>query len=317
MERYIQSRKNLGHQVLSYRSVLLLFDSFLSSSYPNCDYLSKEIFDAWLGTMVNNKGNTRRLKLSVVNGFCRYLNHIGVPCHIPRLLKYSRNDFVPYIFSHEQMTGILSFMDGLRMKQHNGNCHFFAMPALMRTLYSTGMRFSEATTLKNRNVDLENRTITLEITKNRQHRMIPINESLFNVLSQYVEAKSRITRLKHKDDDDLFFVSVLGGDMKAPTVHYYFKQALNACGIKRCPGRVGPRIHDIRHTFAVHSIMQQVECGTDMYCAMPILSIFLGHKDFRDTETYVRLTAEMYPDIMKKQKELIKDLFPKLTDYDD
>jgi hypothetical protein len=60
--------------------------------------------------------------------------------------------------------------------------------------------------------------------------------------------------------------------------------------------------------------MQQVNNGVDLYCALPILSIFLGHKDFRDTETYVRLTAEMYPDIMRKQKELVTDLFPTLFD---
>ena len=70
--------------------------------------------------------------------------------------------------------------------------------------------------------------------------------------------------------------------------------------------------HCGRHTFAVHSLMRQVRNGADIYCTLPILSVFLGHKKLSDTETYVRLTQEMYPDVLKLESSITSFLYPAL-----
>lgn len=310
MSSFIKMKTTMGHERRFYESNLFQFDSYLCKYHPDCDLITQEITEEWRTTMLNNTRNTVYHKYCVLNSFCRYLNHIGYPCYIPRLPKWSKSSFVPYIFTHDEVMHMFEFFDNLRMKQHNGNCHYFCIPVLFRVLYGTGMRISEALSLKNRNVDLESRTILLEITKNNQHRMIPINDQMYDVLFQYINEKSKLRRLRRNGPDDYFFVSVLGDDMRTSTAHGYFKQALRACGIIRNKGKIGPRIHDFRHTFAVHSLIQQTNAGTDIYCSLPILSVFLGHREFRDTEVYVRLTIDMFPEIINKQQQLLEEVFP-------
>lgn len=305
---FIKLKAVMGYKRRSFEPTLYQFDSYLCKFYPDCDFITREIIDGWKVTMVNNSRNTIYIKYSILNTFCRYLNHIGHPCYIPRLPKWCESSFVPYIFTHDEIERLFHYFDNLRMEKHNGNCHFFALPVIFRLLYGTGMRLGEVLSLKNKNVDLDSRTILLEITKNNQHRMIPVNDSLFEVLQQYIRVKGMLRRLRYNEPDDYFFISVLGDDIKSNIIQFYFKKALCACGIPRNVGKLGPRIHDLRHTFAVHSLIQQVKNGVDLYCSLPILSVFLGHSDYRDTETYVRLTIDMFPEIIKKEPRLLDDI---------
>lgn len=71
-----------------------------------------------------------------------------------------------------------------------------------------------------------------------------------------------------------------------------------------------PRVHDIRHSFAVHSLEKMVKSGEDIYCALPILSVFLGHKTIAGTEKYVRMTQEIFPEIIKMENHLTSFVFP-------
>ena len=71
------------------------------------------------------------------------------------------------------------------------------------------------------------------------------------------------------------------------------------------------RFDFIRHTFAVHSLVQMAKSGLDLYYSLPLLSIFLGHKSLGATDHHVRLTAEMYPDLLKDEKEIGTYVFPK------
>lgn len=72
------------------------------------------------------------------------------------------------------------------------------------------------------------------------------------------------------------------------------------------------RLHDLRHTFAVHSLAKMAEEGMDLYCSLPILSTYLGHQSLRATNNYVRLTSEMYPELIRKIDIIGFDIFPKM-----
>lgn len=108
-----------------------------------------------------------------------------------------------------------------------------------------------------------------------------------------------------------FFISPSGLPLNQSRVYAWFRIILRKCSIPHC-AKKGPRVHDLRHTFAVHSLMRQVRNGADIYCTLPILSVFLGHKKLSDTETYVRLTQEIYPDVLKLEISITKFLYPAL-----
>ena len=101
----------------------------------------------------------------------------------------------------------------------------------------------------------------------------------------------------HLDASAPFFISYTGSKITKGTAYCWFRKILRMAGIPFIGDHRGPRVHDLRHTFAVHSLMKQVRSGRDIYCLLPILSVFMGHKTLAGTEHYVRLTSEIFPEL--------------------
>lgn len=75
----------------------------------------------------------------------------------------------------------------------------------------------------------------------------------------------------------------------------------------------GPRLHDLRHTFAVHVLQKWIEEGADLTAMMPILSTYMGHNGIRSTAQYLRLTAEVYPELMKQVEKNCSYVIPEVS----
>jgi site-specific recombinase XerD len=222
------------------------------------------------------------------------MNHLGYPCYVARMPKRNFEDFIPYVFSDEQILNIFRVSDSIIMSQRNMESKLFAIPALLRLLYGAGLRVSEAISLKNNDIDIERSRIVIKKTKNQQQRFIPINTSMERVLHQYQEARNRLPLLNTNAQDSYFFISPSGRLLSKNNVYFWFKIVLKQCGIPHVGKNHGPRVHDLRHTCAVHSLREQVKAGADIYCVLPILSVFLGHRTLVGTEHYVRLTQDFY-----------------------
>lgn len=208
------------------------------------------------------------------------------------------------------MKDIFGVCDRLTLKVRNMRSGLISLPVLFRLLYSTGMRINEALSLKNEDVDFERRQITLNYTKNRTQRLAPINSSLLMVLEQYKQCRDKLPVQNIISPASYFFVSTLGKRLDSRYIHYWFKRILKGCGIPFIGGGHGPRVHDIRHTCAVHALKKMVDENVDIYCALPVLSVFIGHNNVNDTERYIRLTQEIYPDIIKMEQSVMSYVFP-------
>lgn len=187
----------------------------------------------------------------------------------------------------------------------------FILPTLIRLLYATGLRISEALSLRERDVHPDDSVIIVRDSKNGQERLIPVSSSLSSVLKEYLGYKQQLP-LK-KPASDYFFVSLCGGSCQRDNIDRWFKKLLRAAGISR--NRQGPRLHDLRHTFSVHSLATMAEQGIDLYCSLPTLSAYLGHQSLGATDAYVRLTAEMYPGLIKDVDMICLNVFPKIMPY--
>ncbi len=238
------------------------------------------------------------------------MNHLGYPCYIPRLPKRNFEGFIPYVFTDEQIQNIFKVSDSMIMSQRNMESKLFAIPALLRLLYNAGLRVSEAVSLKNNDIDLDRNRIVIKKTRNQQQRLIPINGSMEKVLLQYREARNRIPLQNTNAPESYFFISPSGHPLNKLNVYSWFKKILKKCGIPHVGKNRGPRVHDLRHTCAVHSLREQVKAGADIYCVLPVLSVFLGHRTLAGTEHYVRLTQDMYPDIIKMEQSIASFVFP-------
>ena len=308
---FLKMKDTMGYGLEKFGYIFLELDRFFLKTGATTTHISSEQIAAWRATRINDKTRTLYDKYSVLSQFCKYMCHLGHECHIPRLPKKNAWSFVPYIFTHRQMERIFRECDRLAMPHCcNMNTAIFAIPALMRFLYSTGARIGEALTIKNMDVDYRNRQVVVRKTKNKMQRIVPINPSLMEVMKQYERYRDQIPVKGITDRDHFFFVKANGTPFTLGVAYSWFRVVLRQCGIPHLGKQHGPRVHDIRHSCAVHSLEKMVKSGEDVYCALPTLSTFLGHKTIKGTEKYVRMTKEIHPEIIKMESSLTSFVFP-------
>ena len=110
---------------------------------------------------------------------------------------------------------------------------------------------------------------------------------------------------------DYLFVSSANEPLKRNAVYVKFREMLFKCGISHEGRGKGPRVHDLRHTFAVHCLQKWIRNGIPLSAALPRLSTYLGHSDMSATEKYLRLTSEVYPEISRTLSREYGNLIPK------
>ena len=289
--------------------MLLEFDKFFTQTSKKELFISAGDVKNWAATRTCDKPNTLYQKYCAMADFCHYMCLLGYECYIPRRPKKCCANYAPTIFTHEQMRAIFNVCDNLIMKEHHAQSIMIIMPALIRILYSIGIRISEALSVLNKDVDFERRVIVLNNTKNRCQRLAPVNETLEQVLRQYISYRNRIPTPGVANPDSHLFVSATGKPCSRRTVLKYFHRIIEECGIPRRCDQRGPMVHEIRHSAAVHSLIKLTHAGMDIYCSLPLLATFMGHKKVLDTETYVRLTQEMYPEVLKMNAEVTDQVY--------
>lgn len=309
IEHYIQEKEMRGYKATQLKWMLLEFDRFFVQTAKKDLFISLPDISNWASTRISDKPNTLYQKHCAMASFCRYMCLLGHECYIPTLPRKRTSQYVPTIFTHEQMNGLFDGSDHLVMKEHHAQSIMIIIPALLRVLYSTGIRISEALSIKNKDVDFDRKAIVLNQTKNGCQRLAPVNESLSRVLRQYINYRNRIPAPDVAHGDAHLFVSSTGKPCSRKTVLTYFHRIIETCGIRRCCNQRGPSVHAIRHTAAVHSMVQLTQSGVDVYTSLPLLATFMGHKKVLDTQTYVRLTQEMYPDLLKMNTEISDQVY--------
>ena len=303
---YVEFKRSLGYK-MQCTYVFENFDRFLHEhAYESID-LTEEILSKWCERRTNEGDRSRYNRIVEVRNFVYYLNRLGYPSFIPRLPKRYTTTFKPYIFSHEEIVHFFAACDVLDYHTNYKSVHH-VLPALLRLLYGCGLRISEALTLRCEDVNLTDGHITIHETKNGEERRLPLSDSLNRVLAQY------ITEYRNKTyGTDYFFVKQNGTQCARDCIYKKFRVILFKAGISHGGKGKGPRLHDLRHTFSVHSLAQMAEQGLDLYYCLPLLSKYLGHKSLAATDSYVRLTSEMYPHLLNEVNRICDFVFPQIS----
>ena len=313
INNFIYEKELQGFKATQLKWMLLEFDRFFTQTSKKELFISSDDVKNWASTRAFDKPNTLYQKYCAMADFCRYMCLLGYECYIPRRPKKRSSNYSPTIFTHEQMRSIFNVCDNLVMKEHHAQSIMIIMPALIRLLYSTGIRISEALSVQNKDIDFDRKVIVLNDTKNRCQRLAPINESLEQVLKQYINYRNRIPSTDVVNPSSYLLVSSVGKPCSRKTVLRYFHRIIEECGIPRRCDQRGPMVHEIRHSAAVHSLIKLTQEGVDIYCSLPLLATFMGHKKVLDTEAYVRLTQEMYPEVLKMNAEVTDHVYTFIT----
>lgn len=215
------------------------------------------------------------------------------------------SDFSQYIYSTNEIKNIFNYIDNndvrndLNMKDGNFNHN---IRIIIRLLYCCGLRRNEALYLKLNDININDGLITIKDSKNYCSRVIPVSNTLNDILKKHIE------NLKLSDNDFIFKKS----NNKVYDKHFSekFKLILKKLNIYTEKGN-NPRLHDLRFTFAVKALEKLQEEGQDLYCTLPILSVYMGHKNIKSTEYYLKYTKSTRDNINNKMKEFNSNIFIK------
>jgi integrase len=308
--QFIAMKQSLGFKYVTEGVLLRLFDRFCCQRNESSIGVTKELWEAWITLDPNESTSYRYHRGVCVVQLSLFLNKQGIRSLIPQLPP-NKIDFTPYVFSRDQVASFFDAADQMVASKKHMNSIIFSLPCLWRLLYGTGVRIGEALALLEKDVNTEDCYLVIRDSKNGMERMVPMSKSLSEVCRVYRSHKKRLPI--RSDRSTPFFVSLNGSVCSRDTVHSWFHKTLTKAGIQQFEH--GARIHSFRHSFSVHSLAMMAETGQDIYCSLPVLSSYLGHQSLKSTNAYVRLTAEMYPGLIKDMGSVSLNVFPNPTSY--
>lgn len=282
-------------------------DRFLVSQGVTSPVLTKEIVEKWISKRPNEKQKNQRWRLNFTKRFASNLISKGYDAYYPPLTISSRNDknFAPYIFSNSEIAALIRYFENMKPSRHYPNGHI-VFPMIFKTLICCGLRANEAATLLVKEVDIQNGILFINNAKHGKFRQVPISEFLH---TEYVAYYNEIH--SESGPDDYFFPNARGKSHHTNIIYDRFREALWACGIQHKGHGYGPRVHDLRHTFAVRCMLKFAKTkDVDITTALPYLSVYLGHYNINKTQYYLHLVSEAYPDLIHKQCDYLGDTIP-------
>lgn len=306
MEKFHQERIACGYRSESGMYWIESFDRFLIREGLSEQKLSKELVERWSAIRPHESRETHRGRKSAVRQFCLFLFRQGIPTYVstgydgPR----TRSPFVARIFTREEVRGILTRVDAIPSTGRTTNRNLI-MPEIFRLLYCCGLRRSEVVWLRVKDVDLTEGILLIRNTKFGKDRLVPTAPSMAERLRIYA------SQMGKRSGDDFFFPSPYGGPYSPRTVYGLFRDILHELKIPHGGRGRGPRLHDLRHTFAVHRLAKWLHESADLDVKLPILATYMGHKELAGTQKYLQLTADMFPDLTTMFEKKYGHVFPR------
>lgn len=246
------------------------------------------VFLAGKGPLTNGwHGRYSALKAFFQFAICRgELARAPLPTTIPKRVP----TMAPYIYSRDEISRLLEAIPAARHGNNLMEPH--TLRAILLVLYGAGLRRGEALRLTIADVDLSNSILTIRNTKFFKSRLVPISRDLTKALNDY--AHWRATAHPSSDISGTFFVNRCGKAIYRTTITTGFNRLRRHAGVRRSDGaRCQPRMHDLRHSFAVHRLTEWYRQGGDVQRLIYHLSVYLGHAHLADTQVYLTLTPEL------------------------
>jgi integrase len=308
LSAFIAEKQALGYRYTASAKTLISFDKAMLTNNITSDCLDENAVMLWVSKRPGEKASNQLCRISAMRTFATYLYQQGEEvfmCAYPH--QKDIQVYQPYIFSKTELKRIFIAADEMKYTLRTPFRHLIT-PVITKTLYGTGMRISEVLKLKRKDVNLEQLSIMAFDTKGGKERLLLISGSLGKLYEKYFE-QNDFSR------NDYIFPDKKEGHVSIANYYHTFRLLLEEAGILHLGRGSGPRIHDFRHTFSVHRLNQWASEKKDVTAMLPILATYLGHENVRIASYYLRLTAQIYPELTEMVElefgEVIPDIIAK------
>jgi integrase/recombinase XerD len=287
VENYLTMRRSLGFKLRDMGRNLHHFVSFMEQQ--GASIITTELALRWAQQPQNAQPAHLAARLSFARSFARYWSATDPRTEIPPmgLLPYRTKRATPYIYSDEQIEQILAAAKNLPPTTGLRPWTYYTLFGLMAV---TGMRISEVIHLYRNDVDIDQALLTVRFTKFSKSRLIPLHPSTVEKLMIYV---NRRDQLFPRSTVTAFFLSNQGTPLTDCMVRWTFVKLSRQIGLRKIGDSFGPRLHDLRHRFAVTTLLHWYQAGVDVEQRLPVLSTYLGHAHVTDTYWYLSAIPEL------------------------
>lgn len=307
IRNHVELKRAVGYKYDADANHLKRFDRFTLEKYPDTTDLTKEIVLDWCSKKTYEAQGNQCSRASILRQFGKYLDSIGVNSYIlPKGYYPTEEQYMPYIYSVDELANFFIETDKCRYCYECPYRHLI-MPVFFRMIYMCGLRVSEARLLKVADVDLENGILTIQHSKKDNSRLVPMSDSLIERCRSY---SKRVH--PYPVAEDYYFPGIDDKPMTIGNVYKNFRRFLWRAGISHGGRGQGPRVHDFRHAHAVHCLKKWAEQDKDLTTYLPVLKTYMGHDSFEDTAYYLRMTADVFPNITLKLEARYPELIPVL-----
>jgi integrase len=288
--RYLALKEVLGRRYTAERAVLKLLDGFFAARHED---LAPESFAQWCRSQEYLTSGVRRFRMRTVRNFCLYRRRTEPVCFVPDLALFPplHQAVQPHIFSEAEIARLLDAVDSLPSAPRSPLRREMLRLALV-LFYTAGLRRGELLRLIVGDYDFHAHTLLIRESKFHKSRLLPLSVDGVHQVEAYLRACHR-QRLPMSRETPVLGSPYLGD--KAYTANGLrsgISALLGTAGIRTAAGR-SPRIHDFRHTFAVHALLRWYRAGADVQAKLPFLATYMGHVSIVSTAYYLPFVDQL------------------------
>ena len=280
---YLLMRRAFGYKLHAHEQALGRFVAFLEQ--VGASTITTDLALRWAADTPSE--HRKAVRLSMVRGFAAYLRTIDPATEIPPtgILIARKRYRIPYLYSEREIQRLLGEAARL-VPERRAMLH----GTVIGLLAVTGMRISEALGLDCEDVDLDAGVLTIRKSKFGKSRQVPLHPSTVRALARYQHHREE---LDPRPTTQSFFVSVLGNRADRGNVEKVFRDLCRQVGLEGAAGSPNPRLHDLRHTFALRTLIDWQRAAIDVQTRLLWLSTYLGHAEPSGTYRYLTATPEL------------------------
>jgi integrase/recombinase XerD len=287
-ENYLVMRRALGFKLITQGRHLMRFVDYCEARHA--DRITTELAVDWARGTLRGSDHATYLarRLMVVRIFARHMKTLDPATEVPPedVLPQRKYRIAPYLYSPAEINALIEAASGLTPPLRAATWQ-----TLIGLLAVTGMRTGEACRLDRDRVNLDAKSLVIEDSKFGKSRRLFLHPSTVDALRDYEHRRDMWCPTPATAS---FFVSTTRGTRLDPSnVHHTFARLVDAAGIATPAGRRPARMHDLRHSFTVATLLDFYRDGGDVQARLPILSTWLGHVDPKSTYWYLHAIPEL------------------------
>ena len=307
IEAFIRQKQASGYPYRSSARILHHFDLHATDKFPEETTITREMGVSWIYLKPDEHPNGLLRRVTPVRQLGKYMNGLGcnayvIPGHVPgKQVKYEA-----HIYTETELKAFFKAIDHCPASPFSPT-RKYVIPVIFRMLFCCGLRSSEARLLKKEDIDLETGKITVRESKGWKARIVYMSSDLLEVCREYDSIMESLLPQR-----PAFFPNKAGSCYDKSIINRWFHEFWD-----RLPeaGRVTgnpARVHDFRHGYAVHRLNRWVKEGQDINALYPYLSEYLGHSKYADTDYYLALVEDFYPEMEQRLSSIKEEILPEV-----